>query len=406
MSENIKYQYSSKEEYSSINKGIIEEKRKLHEEKQNKTYYTVEIKYYAPYEMYYIVIPKDYLDKIEQLRQKKEDIFSHGKILTFTKKNDKKIYFDAIIDNTEDKYAYLVPIKEKYRYSNKLEGNYDVCERIGDLTYYRMGDAIDEFLEGNCCSKKIENYILGKNISNNARRLNNLFDYQRYYYSSIPNYAELTRSQEIQMKRIFLNEMNTLQLNENADKKLICLIIYAIYGMRKKSKDQILVCSSSNSVADSIALNLLKIKEFDQKLTLLRVYAKNQEIIKRKKKLYNISFHRIMKKKYKIEFKDRQEKADWILSNRDIIVSTCVNSYNDDIINYKFPFVIIVNANNSNENESLIPLTLKAKHVVLISYQEKNNNSNDNNNNDTIINDELSLYERMKHLYPRFHYKI
>ena len=212
------------------------------------------------------------------------------------------------------------------------------------------------------------------------------------------------------MKKIFLNEMNTLQLNENADKKLIALIIYAIYGMRKNSKNQILVCSSSNSVADSIALNLLKIKEFDQNLTLLRIYAKNQEIIKRKKKLYNISFHRIMKKKYKKKFKDRQDKADWILSNRDIIVSTCVNSYNDDIINYKFPFVVIVNANNSNENESLIPITLKAKHVVLISYQEKNNNSNDdsnnNNNNDKIINDELSLYERMKHLYRRFHYKI
>jgi len=52
MSEKIKYQYSSKKEYSSINKKIVEKKRQLHEEKQNKTYYSVEIKYYKPYKMY------------------------------------------------------------------------------------------------------------------------------------------------------------------------------------------------------------------------------------------------------------------------------------------------------------------------------------------------------------------
>jgi len=407
MSEKIKYQYSSKKEYSSINKKIVEKKRQLHEEKQNKTYYSVEIKYYKPYKMYYVDIPQEYLNNIKQLRKKKEDIFSHGKILTFTEENE-ILYFDAVIDSTEDRYAYLIPIKEKYRYSNKLEGNYNVCERIGDLTYYRMGDAIDEFLEGKCCSKEIENYILGNNISKKRRNLKNIFNYNKFYYSSIPNYAELTRVQETQMRRIFFNEMNTIQMNINADKKLICLIIYAIHEMRKRSKDKILVCSSSNSVADSIALNLLKLKQFDSKLNLLRIYAKNQEIIKRNKKLYEISFHGMMKKKYDIKFQDRQEKADWILEDKDIIISTCVNSYNDDIINYEFPFVIIIDANNSNENESLIPITLKAKHVVLISYQKKteNNNRNYNNDQDEEEDDELNLYERMVHLYPRIHCTI
>ena len=32
-----------------------------------------------------------------------------------------------------------------------------------------------------------------------------------------------------------------------------------------------------------------------------------------------------------------EEKRKWIIKKHDIIISTCVNSYNDDIINFKFP---------------------------------------------------------------------
>ena len=76
-----------------------------------------------------------------------------------------------------------------------------------------------------------------------------------------------------------------------------------------------------------------------------------------------------------------------------ILLYTCVNSYNDDLINYKFPFVIIIDADNSNENENLIPITLKAKHVLLISYEGY----------DT---EEINLYKRMKNLYPENHCDI
>ena len=100
-----------------------------------------------------------------------------------------------------------------------------------------------------------------------------------------------------------------------------------------------------------------------------------------------------MTKRLKRKFIDRNEKKNWIIRRNDIIVSTCVNSYNDDIINYKFPFVIIIDANNSNENENLIPITLKAKHVILISYKENNS-------------EETNLYKRMKHLYPENHINI
>ena len=389
--ENEKNTYESKQEYSKINKDIVSALQEEKETKQNITYYTVNVNYYNEYEMYYLVIPQDYLNQIDTLRLNKEDIFAKGKILTFSDEQS-KFYFDAVIDSTEDNiYAYFVPIKEKYRNSMNLVGQYVVNERTGDLTYYRMKQAIDEFTEGNCCSKHLEEYILGKDVSSFINmRLNNIFDYNRYYWASIPNFAELSASQEFLMKNIFLNEMNTIELKKDSDENLICLIIYAIYQMRKKFQDKILVCSSSNSEADSIALDLLKM---NKNVNILRIYAKNQEIIKRNKKLDEISFHKIIKKKFNRNFYDRYEKKDWIIKTSDIIVSTCVNAYNDDIINYKFPFVIIIDANNSSENENLIPITLHAKHVLLISYEGSDNG-------------EYNLYKRMNDLYPSRHKKI
>ena len=82
-----------------------------------------------------------------------------------------------------------------------------------------------------------------------------------------------------------------------------------------------------------------------------------------------------------------------MIEKNDIIISTCVNSYCDEIINYDFPFVIIVDADNSNENENLIPITLHAKHVVLIAYEESES-------------DYDNLYKRMKTLYPENHINL
>ena len=393
MEENRKYKYSSKEEYSSIKKQEVTKRQQEHESKQNYIYFTVNVDYYEDYEMYYLTIPNEYLNQIEELRKKKEDIFTKGKILTFSTKNN-DFSFDAIIDSTEEIYAYLVPIKKKYRYNYDLTGEYVSNERLGDLTYIRMKDAINEFNEGNSCSKHLENYILGEDMSKYTNKeLKKIFNYKKYYNTYIPKFSKINESK---IENIFYNEMNIIDLKSNIknNRKLICLIIYAIYQVRKNIRDKILICSSSNSVVDLISLDLLKMKDYiNEPLNILRIYAKNQEIIKRKKKLNEISFHKIMTKKLKKKFNDRKKKKNWIIKNSDIIISTCVNSYNDDIINYKFPFIIIIDANNSNENENLIPITLKAKHVVLISYEEK-------------VSEETNLYERMKNLYPENHINI
>ena len=400
------YKYRTKEKYSRINQKRVIKEKETKQSKQISISYTVKVDYYEYYDeyydeyrgIYYLIIPQEYLDDIDKLIKEKNDIFSRGKILRFSGGNN--FQFDAVVESIEKDpknekivYSYLIPIKEKYRYySEKLIDEFQVEERNGDLTYERMLEAINEFIEGNCCSKNIEKYILGNSVINGYKEFNQIFNYKRYYFNNIYNFAKFTKYQEQEIDKIFYQEMSTINL-KNGDNRILCLIIYAIYQCRKNIRDKILICSSSNSVADSISLDLLRMKEKIDKLNIIRIYAKNQEIIKRNKRLNKISLHRLIKKKYKRKFYDRREKKEWIIKQNDIVISTCVNSYNDDIINFKFPFVIIIDANNSSENEDLIPITLNAKHVLLVSYDESDNG-------------EINMYKRMKYLYPNNHCEI
>ena len=400
------YKYATKEKYSEINQKRVIKEKEAKQSKQISISYTVKVDYYEYYDeyydeyrgIYYLIIPQEYLNDIDKLIKEKNDIFSRGKILRFSRGNN--FQFDAVVESTEKDpdnesivYSYLIPIKEKYRYySEKLIDEFQVEERNGDLTYERMLEAINEFIEGNCCSKNIEKYILGNSVINGYKKFPKIFNYKRYYFNNIYNFAKFTKYQEQEIYKIFYQEMSTINL-KNGDNRILCLIIYAIYQCRKNIRDKILICSSSNSVADSISLDLLRMEEHIKKLNIIRIYAKNQEIIKRNKRLNKISLHRLIKKKYKRKFNDRREKKEWIIKQNDIVISTCVNSYNDDIINFEFPFVIIIDANNSSENEDLIPITLNAKHVLLVSYDGSDNG-------------EINMYKRMKYLYPKNHCEI
>ena len=387
-----KYVFKSKDDYFYYNRRIIEEERTKHESEKDIISYKVNVQYYRPYRMHYITIPKSYLRDIDYLRENKLDIFAKGKILTFAsnRKYKRRFYFDAVIDSSEEDengiaYAYLVPIQERYRYKlrKNILGYYTVKERNGDVTYQRMEQALNDFDNGDCCSRNLERYILGHNIY--YYNMDDIFNYNRYYPYFIPGYFRLNPFQRNKIDKILNNEMTTLLVNSRIGHKIICLIIYAIYQMRLFPEDKILVCSSSNTSADNIALELLDLKKYVRKLDILRIYAKNQEIIKRHVLLDDISYHKLIKKE---ENRDHDFGGrNKLIEENDIIISTCVNSFCDEIINYDFPFVIIVDADNSNENENLIPITLNAKHVLLIAYEDSGT-------------DNMNLYKRMKYVYP------
>lgn len=397
--------FRSKNDYCNYNHKIIQNERGKHESEKENISYSVTVKYYRPYRKYYLIIPKRYLDNESILIKDKNDIFSKGKILTFTsnkyiinQKYKRYFKFDAVVDSQEEDfwnyrkvYAILVPIKERYRYkfSRDLVGNFTVQERNGDLTYDRMDEALDEFNNGICCSKNLEKYILGHDIIY-KRDMNELFNARRYYSSFLPDYFRLNDFDKTKINKIFKNEMTTIKIKDGTSHKLLCLIINSIYQKRLYPEDKILICSSSNSSADEITVELLDMISHmkTKNLKLLRIYAKNQEIIKRPKIPDNIIYHKL-----KLKLKNKNNnfgRRNLLIENSDIIISTCVNSYCDELINYNFPFVIIVDADNSNENENLIPITLNAQHVVLIAYEESQSGYN-------------NLYQRMKSIFPNNH---
>ena len=167
------YRFSSKYNYCNYNQQIIQDEREAHEQEKEDIFYTVNVKYFRPYRMYFLIIPKEYLDNIDSLRKSKNDIFAKGKILTFTyyRKFRRPFKFDAVIDSQEEDpykngivYVNLVPIKKRYRYkfARELIGVFEVKERNGDLTYDRMENALVEFEEGKVCSKNIERYYFRK----------------------------------------------------------------------------------------------------------------------------------------------------------------------------------------------------------------------------------------------------
>ena len=403
---NENYIYGSKSEYCNYNREIIREERIKHLSEMETDSYKVNVQYYKPYRKYYIILPKRYLNNLNYLISNKNDIFSKRKILTFTsdsfminKKYKRYFSFDAVVDgqqidpyNNRITYAYLVPIKERYRYkfSWELTGYFEVKERNGELTYERMENALDDFENGECCSKNIRKYILGHEIKF-KRNMNEIFNFGRYYPLFIRDYFHLNFYHRKQIDKILNNEMTTIKINSRTSHKLICLIIYAIYQMRKYPTDKILVCSASNSSADSIAIELLNMRNNIKKLGLLRIYAKNQEIITRPEVLNSITYHLL-----KMKEKNRNNnfgRRNSLIDENDVIISTCVNSYCDEIINYEFPYVILVDADNSNENENLIPLVLNSQHVVIIAYEDSKSDYN-------------NLYKRMKSVYPENHINL
>ena len=351
MQKRLKYVFPSMQEYFRYNKEEIRKQRNKYESQKNSISFSVSLKYHRYYRKYFIIIPKIYLKNLDYLRQNKSDIFTKGKILRLTSINryNKNLSFDAVVNGIKiNKYnkgvvfAYLIPIKRYYRNSKYLLCNYIIKERNGDLTYERMDDALNGFVQGKNCSNNIQKYILGFNPQqiNCYALLNALFNYRKIYPNNIPNYYTLNLSERRQINRLFLKEMNTVLINPDNKFNLICFIIYAVYYMRMNNNDKILICSSSNKAADSIALQLLKMNEYLKQLKILRIYAKNQEIVKRNKKLSGISYHKfLIKEKNRNNYMGRR---NLLIENSDIIISTCVNSYCDEMINYEFPFVLLL----------------------------------------------------------------
>ena len=225
--------------------------------------------------------------------------------------------------------------------------------------------------------------------------------------TSIDEFGDLNQSQIKALNNIFSNVLNLIQGPPGSGKTFLSTFIaYNIFKFRKSKEDKILLCSPSNSAADNLASNLIKLNRvLRNKMKIIRIYSKSREFVKIEKEIENVSFHKLLDKKIdeeNIVLASKgviEENIEKIVNDVDIVISTCSTSWDDRIKSYDFPFVIIDEVTQCCEIESLISITHGCKHLTLIGDQKQLG--------PVILHPKanstglkVSLFERMIKLYP------
>ena len=210
------------------------------------------------------------------------------------------------------------------------------------------------------------------------------------------------------MNNIFKNILNLIQGPPGTGKTFLSsFIVYNIFKYRKDKSQKILLCAPSNAAADNLALSLIKLNQvIDNKIKILRVFAKSREYIYIEDELLKASLHKKLQNKFNIDDiseipKDElQEEIDEILNDYDIIIATCSTAWDERISRQNFPFVIIDEVTQCCEIESLIPIIHGCKHLTLIGDQKQLGPVILHPKADS-IGMKVSIFERMLKLYPQ-----
>ena len=225
--------------------------------------------------------------------------------------------------------------------------------------------------------------------------------------SSKEGYGELNKSQISILQKVFSNVLNLIQGPPGTGKTFLSsFIAYNIFKFRKDKKEKILLCSPSNSAADNLASNLIKLNNvIGGKMKIMRIYAKSREFLEIPESIQKISLHNLLKVKLDKEnivmtTKDiLTENIEKIVEEIDIVISTCSTSWDERIMHFSFPFVIIDEVTQCCEIESLISIAHGCKHLTLIGDQKQlgpvimHPKANQTGMN-------ISIFERLLKLYP------
>ena len=377
---------------------------------------------------------KEYVDEEEENESENEQFTFLGVIVNITI-SEKKY-------NDEDIYKiWIMPINKHITSLKGHKGQYKIKEEFCTIPYQRMLEALDIFVndfpddENEIFDRAVSLYltrrIMGdfpsnKDINNDKDgkihekwkeylriELNSLKhvlfeeDTLSHLETSIDDFGELNQSQISALRNVFSSVLNLIQGPPGTGKTFLSsFIAYNIFKFRKNKEEKLLLCSPSNSAADNLASNLIKLnKAIGKKMKILRIYAKSRELLEQEEEISKISLHKILEEKLNEEniimtnkeiLSDNIEK---IVNNVDIVISTCSNAWDERINKYSFPFVIIDEATQSCEIESLIAVAHGCRHLTLIGDQKQLGSVILHPKaNKTGMN--ISMFERILKLYP------
>ena len=245
-------------------------------------------------------------------------------------------------------------------------------------SFKRMLDGLYTFVN---VESSVSNYIYSKLLGHNVDEKKT--NYQIPKDLAVKGLPELNYYQTLGIKRALTTPLFLIQGPPGTGKTVTSAAI--VYHLAKLKVGKVLVCAPSNIAADQLSEKVEKIG-----LKVVRVCAKSRESIS--SRVEHLSLHNQLKnlnnKEYKRLFELLKKKEEEgieltksehesykklksraeseILNESEVVVTTCIASFDKRLNNYRFPIVLIDEATQACESECILPLLRGAKHAILV----------------------------------------
>ena len=258
-------------------------------------------------------------------------------------------------------------------------GKYNIEFVWKGTSFKRMLDGLFSFVND---ESSVSNYIYSKILGHNVEE--KPFKYQIPSELNVKGLPQLNHSQKEGIEKAINSPLFLIQGPPGTGKTVTSAAI--VYHLANLDVGKVLVCAPSNIAADQLSEKIEKIG-----LKVVRVCAKSRESISTR--VEHLSLHNQLrklegKKEYKrfFEMQKRKEEEGNVLSNKDhekykklkkkaeeeiinecqVVVTTCISSFDKRLNNFRFPIVLIDEATQACESECILPLLHGAKHAIIV----------------------------------------
>ena len=258
-------------------------------------------------------------------------------------------------------------------------GKYNIEFVWKGTSFKRMLDGLFAFVND---ESSVSNYIYSKILGHNVEEKK--FKYQVPNELNVKGLPQLNHSQKEGIEKAINSPLFLIQGPPGTGKTVTSAAI--VYHLANLDVGKILVCAPSNIAADQLSEKIEKIG-----LKVVRVCAKSRESISTR--VEHLSLHNQLrklegKKEYKrfFEMLKKKEEEGNVLSNKDhekykklkkkaeeeiinecqVVVTTCISSFDKRLNSFRFPIVLIDEATQACESECILPLLHGAKHAIIV----------------------------------------
>jgi regulator of nonsense transcripts 1 len=315
-----------------------------------------------------------YVAKFIYPREDNEIKLVPGDELKILDPNNSRSYRGFIIKMEIDDEVHL----EIEKTHNTLsDGMYTIEFVWKGTSFRRMLDGIYSFVnDENSVSSYIYYKLLGHNIEEKK------FNYNIPKELSVKGLPELNYFQNLGIKKALQSPLFLIQGPPGTGKTVTSAAI--VYHLANLKVGKVLVCAPSNIAADQLSEKIAKTG-----VKVVRLCAKSRESISTR--VEHLSLHNQIKtlnpreyrrlfelmkmKEETLELKKEDHETykklknkgeSEVLSGAEVVVTTCIASFDKRLNNIRFPIVLVDEATQACESECLLPLLRGAKHVILV----------------------------------------